>query len=559
MTIYNRRNNIRPLYIILLALLSVFLIFRTSFYVSAEPEDGESTEETTSSDSQTDGGEDEDDKSEDTDTDSSETTDSDGSGTDSTESDQTTGVDTSNLPNTARTAPPAITTLSGIVMDIDSGTILYEKDAYTKRYPASITKIMTALITLEKGNLSDTITMSKEAVDNTPSDSSNIALDYDEKMNLKDAMYAMLLNSANDAAYGIAEHIGGSLSGFCDMMNSKAAELGCQNTHFSNASGLTAADHYTCCYDMALIGRAVYAYSEFKDISSTLTYTIPATNKNTERVLWHGDNMLSEISDYYYPYAVCGKTGYTEEAHGTLITFAEKDGRRLVCVLMDVLPASTTFTESAALLDFCFDSFHIIQPLENFSFDKEAETSPMLANYYHSIDHGLPNLSTDTSYSLYVRNYITAENIEKTVVMNNTSDSEVVGKITFSFEGQSLGEVDIINNDYLRPLAPAVKENKASKKPHFEFHAYYIIIIAIVIILIVILIEFNLLQKKRIKRKKQQPADIKNRSADMIKQNKTSSDKNTQKKSHTKSIGRLKHKNSKKSVTIKKGENKLDE
>ena len=119
--------------------------------------------------------------------------------------------------------------------------------------------------------------------------------------------------------------------------------------------------------------------------------------------------------------------------------------------------------------------------------------------------------------------------------------------------------MDIINNDYLRPLAPAVKENKASKKPHFEFHAYYIIIIAIVIILIVILIEFNLLQKKRIKRKKQQPADIKNRSADMIKQNKTSSDKNTQKKSHTKSIGRLKHKNSKKSVTIKKGENKLDE
>ena len=510
MTIYNRRNKIFPLYLILLIVMSVVLIFRTSFYVHAEPEDGDSVE--TTENGSPDDNDSSDEKDDDAQSDNdSETSDSDGADStadpDSTESDETTGVDTGNLPNTARTPAPAITTLSGIVMDIDSGTILYEKDAYTKRYPASITKIMTALIALEKGDLSDTITMSKEAVDNTPSDSSNIALDYDEKMNLKDAMYAMLLNSANDSAYGIAEHIGGSLSGFCDMMNAKAAELGCQNTHFSNASGLTAADHYTCCYDMALIGRAVYAYSEFKDISSTMTYTIPATNKNTERVLWHGDNMLFESSDYYYAYATCGKTGYTTEAHGTLITFAEKDGHRLVCVLMDVLPASTTFTESAALLDFCFDSFHIIQPLENFSFEKDDESSAMLDNYYHSLTHGLPNLSTDTSYTLYVRNYITSENIERTVVMNDSSDSEIAGKIVFSFEGQTLGEVNIINNDYIRPMAPTVKDNTASnKKPHFEFHAYYIIIIAIVIILLILLIEVNALQKKRMKQRKGESA-----------------------------------------------------
>ena len=490
---------------------------------SSSDNDSDNSSSDNDSDSSSEGDKDSEGDNSSTDTDGS-SAENDGSSTDGdTEKDK-------KAENTDRSAPPKITTLSGIVMDIDTGTILYEKDIYTKRYPASITKIMTALIALENGNLNDTITVSANAVDNTPSDSSNIALDYDEQLSLRDAMYAMMLNSANDAAYAIAEHIAGSLPAFCDLMNKKAEELGCKNTHFSNASGLTATDHYTCPYDMALIARAAYSLSDFIEISSTLTYTIPPTNKNVERVLWHGDGMIFESSDYYYPYAVCGKTGYTEEANGTLVTFAEKDGTRLVSVLMDVLPASVTFSESATVLDFCFNSFHTFQPLANFSFEKEASDSAVLSNYYHNLSHTLPNLSTDTSYTLYTRNYINAENIERTVIMDNTSDSPVVGKIVFTFEGQTLGEVEIINNDYTK-APPEIKiEKNTIKKPKLEFHWYYLIILAIIIVLFVILFEVHMLQKRRTKRSKK----VRSYPVELPKNKKESKDPETKNKTDAK-------------------------
>ncbi|SEF68319.1 D-alanyl-D-alanine carboxypeptidase [Eubacterium ruminantium] len=410
-----------------------------------------------------------------------------------------------------RVKPPEIKSKSGIVMDIDTGFIMYEKAAYQKHYPASITKIMTALIALQNGDLNSTIVMSDAAIDNTPVDSSNIALSYGEKISLKNALYAMLLSSANEAAYGIAEHVGGSLSAFCDMMNKKAADLGCKSTHFANASGLHDKDHYTCCYDMALIGIAAYALPEFKDISSTLTYTIPATNLNTERVLWHGDNMLFGSNEYYYPYAVCGKTGYTDEANGTLVTFAEKDGQRLVCVVMDVVPSSETFKDSAALLDYCFENFHTFKPLEHFSFNKLENDSPVLANYYNSLSHTLPNLSTDTDIVLHTVNYINADNIEKNIILYNVSDSKVVGKIELSFEGEKLGEVDIINNDYIPPVPKnANDDTEEKKKDNNGFHWYYILIILIAIVLMIIAIELKtILQRQRRKKVRSYPVQKK--------------------------------------------------
>lgn len=437
------------------------------------------------------------------DDDSDKTSDVDDSDTSSSDDESETATSGDAAISTDRSAPPAITSKSGIVMDVDTGTVLYEKDIYEKRYPASITKVMTALLALENGNLNDVITVSANTVDNTPLDSAHMGLVVNEQITLREALYAMLLGSANDAAYAIAEHIAGSLPAFVDMMNNKAAELGCQNTHFTNAGGLHDADHYTCAYDMALIGRAVYAYSDFIEISATPTYTIPPTNKSEEFVLWNGNMMLFETSDDYYPYATCGKTGYTPEANETLIAFAERNGTRLVSVLMDAKSEdSVTYKESATIMDFCFTHFHIFNPLEGFSFDKETLDSAVLTNYYHNITHTLPNLSTDMTYTLYTRNYINVENIERTVIMDNTSTSPVVGKIVFSFEGQTLGEVDIINNDYTPAPPPVIISENKAKKPSFEFHWYYLIILAIIIILCVILVEVHILQKKRSKRKR---------------------------------------------------------
>ena len=403
----------------------------------------------------------------------------------------------------AREQAPSIESLSGIVMNIDTGTIIYEKDAYKKHYPASITKVMTALIAIEKGDMNSTVTLSDAAVDNTPRDSSNIALSYGEKLTLKNALYGMLLSSANEAAYAIAEHIGGSLPAFCDMMNSKAAELGCKNTHFVNASGLHDKDHYTCAYDMALIGCAAYKLTDFRAISSTLTYTIPPTNLNTERVLWHGDDMLFSSSEYYNQYVTCGKTGYTDEANGTLITFAEKDGQRLVCVVMDVVPSSKTFTDTTKLLDFCFNNYHYIKPLEHFSFSKLENDSSVLQNYYSSLPHQLPNLSTDTDYSLYVRTYINPDNIDRNIVLFSATDSEIVGRIELSFEGEKLGEVDIINNDFISPVpSELTTEDTSSSKGGFKFHFYYVIIFVIIVVLVLIFVEIHMIQKRERQRKR---------------------------------------------------------
>lgn len=405
--------------------------------------------------------------------------------------------------NNDRTPPPTITTMSGIVMDLDTGTVLYEKDISAKRYPASIAKIMTALIALENGNPDDIITVSQNAVDSTPADSSNIALMPNEQLSLRDAIFAMLLGSANDAANAIAEHISGSIPEFCAMMNTKAAELGCTNTSFSNASGLTEADNYTCARDMALIGQAAFSRSDLIEYLSTLTYTIPPTNSSDERVLWNGDNMLFETGDYFYSHAVCGKNGYTPESNGTLITLAEKNGTRLISVLMDSTPTEAAYTDTVAILNFCFDYFHKFQPLAGFSFDKEISDSSVLTNYYNNLSHELPNLSTDISYTLYTRNYINADNIEKTVILDNTSDSPVVGRITFSFEGQSLGEVEIINNDYTpQPPPIIVNTDKQSKKVRFEFHWYYLLVVVIIIVLCIILAEVHTLHKKAKRRKK---------------------------------------------------------
>ena len=398
--------------------------------------------------------------------------------------------------------PPKVKAASAIVMDIDAGKILFEKDSHQKHYPASIAKLMTAFIAVEKGDLKSTVTMSNNAVDKTPSDSMNLALTYGEQLTLKDALYGMLLSSANEAAYAVAEHVGGDLNSFCGMMNDKASSLGCENTHFSNASGLHDKDTYTTAYDMALICSAAYSFPDFKNILSTPTYTIPATNKNTERVLWNGDDMIFESSEYYYPYAVCGKTGYTPEANATLVTYAEKNDRRLVCVLMDVPTTSEAYEDTTNLLNYCFDNFHIFKPLENFSFDKIEIDSPLLNNYYTSLNHKLPNLSTDKEYTVYAGTHITADNIDKKVIIYDNPDSKIAGKIELSYEGENYGEVDIINNDYTDNSSKAVTEiiNK-TKKSGFTFHWYYVIMLAIAVIMVILLIEIHKLQQRRLDRK----------------------------------------------------------
>lgn len=251
----------------------------------------------------------------------------------------------------------AVQAESAVVMDLTTGTLLYSKNAYDKQYPASITKIMTTMVALENGNLDDVITFSENVYD-LEEGSSHVGIQPGEEMTLRQALYALMLESANDAGVGIAEHIAGSLDGFAELMNAKAEELGCVNTHFTNPHGLHNEEHYTCAYDMALIAQAAYEIPAFREMASSTQAYCPETNlTEEERYFVNHHKMLQEESDYYEEWCTGGKTGYTSDAWNTLVTFGEKNGRKQVCVVLRVPGAAKCYEETKLLMNYGFDNF----------------------------------------------------------------------------------------------------------------------------------------------------------------------------------------------------------
>ena len=181
---------------------------------------------------------------------------------------------------------------SGIVIDADTGTVLWGQNIHNQYFPASITKIMTALIVIEKCSLDETVTFSHNAVFNVEAGSSNAGINEGDKLSVKDCLYALLLKSANESANALAEHVAGSTEAFADMMNAKAKELGCTDTHFANPSGLNNPEHYTSTYDMALIARAAFLNPTFEEIDSTTYYKLPPNSINPEGLTIYPGHMM---------------------------------------------------------------------------------------------------------------------------------------------------------------------------------------------------------------------------------------------------------------------------
>ncbi len=233
---------------------------------------------------------------------------------------------------------PAVMAESAILMDIDTGVILYEKNIHERMYPASITKLLTCLVASENSELTDIVTFSHEAVFGIERGSSNVGIDEGEQLSMKDCYYAALLESANEVSSGIAEHVGGSVEGFAAMMNAKVRELGGTDSNFVNANGLHDENHYTSAYDMALIGRAFAQNEMLLEISGTPFYHIDATPTQKDEIdLRHHHAMLpgsQRGQKNIYEYTIGGKNGFTVTSRQTLVTFARKDGHRLVCVVM---------------------------------------------------------------------------------------------------------------------------------------------------------------------------------------------------------------------------------
>lgn len=246
---------------------------------------------------------------------------------------------------------PIVNADAAILMEADTGTILYAKNIYSKQYPASTTKLLTTLIAYENSKLDEKVHFSKAAIDAITWDSSNMGMKAGDILTMEQALYGILVGSANESANAVGEHISGSMASFATLMNAYAEELGCINSHFVNANGLYDDEHYTCAYDLAIIAQAFFRNDLLCKMSSTYSYKV----SDTKSVYSH--NKLLKNREYEYDYLVGSKTGYTDIARNTLVSCAQKDDMKLICVVLKE-EAPNQFADTVELFNYGFSNFH---------------------------------------------------------------------------------------------------------------------------------------------------------------------------------------------------------
>ena len=247
---------------------------------------------------------------------------------------------------------PEVAAEGAVLLNAATGEVLYGKNQDQQFYPASITKVMTALVVLEHCNLNETVTFSETATTNLESGAVALGVSAGDQLTVEQSLYGLLLKSANEIGNGLAEHVSGSVSAFADLMNAKAKELGCKNTHFANPHGLNNENHKTTPYDMTLILRAAVANDTFRKIDTTTSYQFPAIKNAAARTITMGHKMMYKTDSRYYEGIIGGKTGYTSKAGNTLVTAVERDGVRLIAVVMKA--KGTHYTDTRAMLDYGF-------------------------------------------------------------------------------------------------------------------------------------------------------------------------------------------------------------
>ena len=336
---------------------------------------------------------------------------------------------------------------AGIVMDADSGAVLFGQNIHVQKAPASITKILTALVVIENSSLDDTVTFSHDAVYNVEDGSGNKnSIEEGDTLSVRDCLYLLLMRSSNQAANALAEHVGGSRDGFVKMMNEKTAELGCENSHFANPSGLNDDTQLTSVYDMALIASAAYKNDTLLTISKDKSYRLPATKNNPDGVTIQPEHKLLITTDTespnYYPYAVAGKTGYTSIAGQTLVTYAIKDDRRQIAVTMKSTQA-THYQDTIALLDFGFLRFENVNISENETAYTSGDQPVQIGdNSYQPSD-----LSMDTSAVITLPKDASFADAEKTVVTDLPEDAPqgAVALLSYKYNDRKIGQVYLIS------------------------------------------------------------------------------------------------------------------
>ena len=332
-------------------------------------------------------------------------------------------------------AGPAVSAESAILMDIDTGSILYAKNIHKKSYPASTTKLLTCLIAVEQGNLDDMVSFSDTAIFSVPTDGSKIGMDVGESITLEQSLYGILVGSANEVANAVGEYISGSLEEFINLMNERAAQLGCTDSHFMNTNGLHDDNHYTSAYDLALISAAFFQNDMLCKIGNTDRYEFTATATQPDDFILKNKHRLITGEDPYDG-ILGGKTGYTDQARQTLVTCAEQNGMRLVCVVFKE-ESPSQFTDTIELFDYGFHNFQLMNISEHE--DKyQIEPSGFLQTGNDIFGSSKPILTIDNNSSVIIPNTVSFDDLDSTIDYN-VSDENRIAQIEYSYNDTYVG------------------------------------------------------------------------------------------------------------------------
>jgi len=362
---------------------------------------------------------------------------------------------------------PAIGAQAAILMDANTGSILYAKNIHEQLYPASITKLLTTYIAVKECELDEMVTFSEEAVHSINWwEDANMGVNAGASLTLEEVLYGILVGSANEAAYAVAEHISGSLENFAILMNKTAKELGCKNSNFVTPNGIHDDNHYTSAYDMALIAKAFFAEETLEKMSGTTRFDVPVTDTQTrEGIILSAKSQLLPGKPYAYEPLIGTKTGYTDSARQTLVSCAEKNGLKLICVILkEETPAQ--FTDTIELFNYGFDNFEALHL-------NEVNNPYNIDNHFFTRDIDLLGssktiLSLNKEDYIILPNTISFEDLTSRVSYDNKEETSVacinyyyknylLGKINvklavdepvvFDFSTQKMNTVDIIETD----------------------------------------------------------------------------------------------------------------
>ena len=377
--------------------------------------------------------------------------------------------------NNTEESIPKVYSEAAILMDDNTGKILYDKDANVRKYPASTTKILTAILAIENCNLDDKVIVDYDSIMIVPSGYTVAALQVGEELTVKQLLQVLLIHSANDAANVLAKHVAGSIENFANMMNSKATEIGCKSSNFTNPSGKHDENHYSTAYDLALIMKYCMKNETFREIAASKSCIIPQTNKYSERIFTNTNELLvvdtREISsNYYYPYAIAGKTGYTSEAKNCLVSMAKKDDLTLICVVLGGVRTdeglSARFTDTKELYEYGYNTYTIKKLREENAIAKQIEVNNATQD-----TKNLDLLISNDMYVLIKQKDINKE-FEPEIILNENisapiNEGDILGKIKYNIE-------DI---EYTSDL----KASHLVKKNNFIFFIIQLILIGFII------------------------------------------------------------------------------